>query len=135
MQKYVLTTDSNIQSAITLAANMHIIQWLYERSAKDAKSEQKNALTANIFDSVCEEYGIIIISCGLKDLDFSPEIRAARKAEAEMKAFQSAIKVLTDAGVDSNEALRTVKAHLLKGNYKQIEVTGGGAGNVIVNPN
>jgi len=135
MRKYVLTTDANIASAITLAANMHIIQWLYERTSTNAKLQQKTALTADIFDSVCEEYGIVIISCGLKDLDFSPEIRAARKAEGEMKAFESAIKVLTDAGVDANEALRTVKAHLLKGNYKQIDVTGNGAGNVIVNPN
>ncbi len=134
MVKYVLTTDANVESAITLAANMHIIQWIAERSADEAKSQQKSGLPATIFDDVCTEYGIRIIKSGLEDLDYSEAIREARKGEREMQALNSAIKVLTDAGTPLEEAREIVKMRFLK-NYKGFRIFGNSGNNpIIVNP-
>ncbi|MBS3905387.1 MAG: hypothetical protein KGZ39_08700 [Simkania sp.] len=134
MIKYVLTTDANIQSAVTLAANMHIIQWIAERSADQAKAEQKTGLPSTTFSDVCSEYGIRIIKSGLEDLDYSETIREARKVEREMQSFNAAVKVLTDAFVPDPEAREIVKMRMLK-NYKGIRMfqDGNNPNPVIVN--
>ena len=91
------------------------------------------------FIDICEEYGIEIVDCGVEDMDYSEETEKARADERQMKAFQKAVDALMDLNNPNHcsslvEAEKIVKAKMLGGNYKQIEITNPTGTPVVVNP-
>ena len=139
MKKYVQTTEANIESAIKLFVNGLITDFCYTRLSDNVKRDRKLILIKDKFIDICEEYGIEIVDCGVEDMDYSEETEKARADERQMKAFQKAVDALMDLNNPNHcsslvEAEKIVKAKMLGGNYKQIEITNPTGTPVVVNP-
>lgn len=147
MRKFCLVTDSNIESAMKLTAEIAMTVYCQTRDAEKAKAEKSQALPKSTYyepGGVCSSYGIEILDSGAGDLDYSKEVRDARKSSSEMrpfrKAFQDSVNELMKSPTnphgctDPVEAQKIVKAKMLAGNYKQIDISNTTGTPVVINP-
>ncbi len=142
MLAYVLTTISNIDNDIKLTVNEKVTDYCLPKTSKEAKEQRNTAIKKEELqgEDFSRGYGLEIINSGLEDLDYSDETEKARKAKKAMLEFQDSVNVLMKSPTNPHgcetvaEAQKIVKAKMLEGNYKQIEVTNPGNVPVVINP-
>ena len=142
MIKYVETTEANIESDIDLTVNLLMTAFCLPRTSESAKNDQQVALTTGNLqnEELCWRYGLEVVNSGLEDLDYSKETEEARKAKKAMNEFQLAVNNLMQSATNPHgcktveQAQKIVKAKMLGGNYKEIEISNPTGVPVVVNP-
>jgi hypothetical protein len=145
IKSYVGVTDPNIVAALTLSADVGITVFCNSKTAENAKKDMESILSKDTFKDQVDAYGIEILETEMEDLDYSKEIQDARKSSTEMKAFRKAFLESVDELMydptknphgckDPVEAQKIVKAKMLSGNYKQVDVSNTTGTPIVLNP-
>jgi hypothetical protein len=145
VRKYMRTTIKNIEDAFKLAIEPRMSDFCLKKTPEEVKEQRAQAITKDIFNAVCKEYGIKIIDCNLVDVDYSEETEKALAEKKQVAMMQEMVNgLMYDSTKNPNgfpnddkgraEAWRIVKAKMLGGNFKQTEVTNSTGSPVVINP-